>query len=145
VHTPATTGPVRALRLADSVSRNPTTFYAARSAVLAYGEAALFLSVMGDPVIGTAPSAYVDSFFEREELPYALGWTPPKSQTNFATLTQLVLRIESYANDPFLEITTITSSECTKCGRRLAQADRRTRPLEGDLLRARHQLLRFSQ
>jgi hypothetical protein len=45
-----TAGEVRRARLADSVARNPKLFYTLQQAILAFGESALYLSVMGDPV-----------------------------------------------------------------------------------------------
>jgi hypothetical protein len=125
VHSPLTAGPVRAARLAASASTNPDITYLPPQAVLAYGEAALFLSVMGDPVTGLAPAAYVDSFFEKEELPYALGWRPPAVQTTFATLALLAPRVLAAANDPELEVTefTISESQCFWVRGRKVEAD----------------------
>jgi hypothetical protein len=110
MHTPLTVGPVRAQRLADSVASNPNRTYLPQQAFLAYGEAATFLSVMGNPVTGIAPATYVDSFFEQEKLPYELGWTPPLVQTNFLSLTLLIPRVLIAAGDPVLEVSQLTES-----------------------------------
>jgi hypothetical protein len=98
------------LRLADSASRNPSITYLPQQAVLAYGEAALFLSVMGDPITGIARSSFVDSFFEKERLPYELGWRPSVAQTNFPSLALLASRIIVAAGDPVLEASQLTES-----------------------------------
>jgi hypothetical protein len=42
---------------------DPTFTYGPREIVLSYGETALYLSVMGDPVTGVAPVSYIKSFF----------------------------------------------------------------------------------
>jgi hypothetical protein len=65
---------------------------------------------MGDPVTGIAKSAYVNSFFEQERLPYELGWTPPVAQTNFPSLALLIPRILAAANDPELELSDFSIS-----------------------------------
>lgn len=110
VHTVESAGEVRRLRLEDSVKRNPQLTYQAQHAILSFGEAALYLSIMGDPVTGIAPPAYVNSFFEKEKLPYELGWTKPIIQTNFATLAVMIAQIVLYARDEVLELVQITES-----------------------------------
>lgn len=109
-HTMESAGDVRRIRLADSVARNPQLTYLPQHAILSFGEAALYLSVMGDPVTGIAPVAYVNSFFEQERLPYELGWTPSLIQTNFVTIAVMVAQIVLYAHDELLELEQITES-----------------------------------
>lgn len=53
----------RYTRIQNAEAINPTTIYGARQLVLSYGETALYLSVMGDPITGKAPIAYVKSLF----------------------------------------------------------------------------------
>lgn len=53
----------RYARVKTSKATNPEVVYGARQLVLSYGETALYLSVMGDPVTGEAPMAYVKSLF----------------------------------------------------------------------------------
>lgn len=50
VHTMESAGDVRRIRLQDSVTRNPEVTYQVQHAILSHGEAALYLSIMGDPV-----------------------------------------------------------------------------------------------
>jgi len=50
-------------RVLQSKASNPTFVYGAREIVLSYGETALYLSVMGDPITGVAPLNYVKEFF----------------------------------------------------------------------------------
>jgi hypothetical protein len=110
LHTPLTAGPIRALRLADSTARNPELTYLPQNAIVAYTEATLFLSAMGDPITGIAKREYVDSLFEKERLPYELGWRPSVVQTNLATLAVMVPIILAAAGDPILEVSQITES-----------------------------------
>lgn len=42
---------------------NPTFTYGIRQLVLSYGETALYMSVMGEPIDGAAPVSYVKEFF----------------------------------------------------------------------------------
>jgi hypothetical protein len=50
-------------RVVQSRASDPTFTYGAREIVLSYGETALYLSVMGDPITGIAPVSYVKEFF----------------------------------------------------------------------------------
>lgn len=53
----------RYARVKNSRAINPDFIYGVRQLVLSYGETALYLSVMGDPVTGKAPLSYVKSLF----------------------------------------------------------------------------------
>lgn len=55
-------------RIQTTQATNPTTIYGARQLVLSYGETALYLSVMGDPITGKAPIDYVKSLFGMQNL-----------------------------------------------------------------------------
>ena len=88
---------------------NPTFSYGPREFILSYGETALYLSVMGDPVTGIAPVSYVRSFFESERLPYELGWTPPTTQTTLMTLGAMVLQLNAASGEAVPETLLVTS------------------------------------
>ncbi|KAK4618915.1 putative sterigmatocystin biosynthesis peroxidase stcC [Fulvia fulva] len=60
-------------RVQDSQKRNPDCTYGPRELLLSNGEAALYLSVLGDPTSGVAPVKYIKTFFEQERLPYEEG------------------------------------------------------------------------
>lgn len=90
-------------RLQEQRRLNPELTYTPLQFVLSYGETALYLSVMGDPITGVAPVSYVRSFFEQERLPYELGWTKPKTQTNFLTLGAMVLQLNIANGEPLPE------------------------------------------
>ena len=50
-------------RVDEEAGRDPDFTYTAQQFVLSYGETALYLSVMGDPITGVAPLKYVKTFF----------------------------------------------------------------------------------
>jgi hypothetical protein len=83
----------------DSLARNPNITWNAQIKNIAYIEAASLLSVMGNPSTGVAKASWVDSFFEQERLPYELGWTTPRAQTNLTTLSALSSQVLAAAND----------------------------------------------
>ncbi|KAG9235469.1 Chloroperoxidase [Amylocarpus encephaloides] len=80
-------------RVTTENKRNPTFSYGPTQFVLSYGETALYLSTMGDPVSGVAPIEYVRSLFEEEKLPYELGWRPPVKQINLNTLGAMIAEL----------------------------------------------------
>lgn len=80
-------------RVLDSNAKNPTFVYGLREFVLSYGETALYLQTMSDPVSGLARVDYVREFFEKEKLPVDLGWKPSAQQINFATLGAMAVEL----------------------------------------------------
>lgn len=73
-------------RVQDSAKRNPTFTYGPREFILSYGETALYLQTMSDPVSGVAQLSYVRSLFEKEKLPYDLGWRPSAAPITLLSL-----------------------------------------------------------
>lgn len=53
----------RYTRVTTEEARDPKFTYTPQQFILSYGETALYLSVMGDPVTGVAPLEYVKIFF----------------------------------------------------------------------------------
>lgn len=53
----------RYARVKTARAANPDFIYGARQVVLSYGETALYLSIMGDPVTGKAPVSFIESLF----------------------------------------------------------------------------------
>jgi len=82
-------------RVTTEEGSDPDFTYTPQQFVLSYGETALYISVMGNPVTGVAPLEYVEIFFEEERLPYNEGWRPPTTQTNLATLAAMVLELNA--------------------------------------------------
>jgi hypothetical protein len=90
-------------RYNDSLAKNPEFQYGLREAVLSYGENALYLQTMGDPVSGIAPIEYIKSFFEMEKLPFDLGWRPSKAPITLASLGVMVAELYGVSPEPALE------------------------------------------
>ncbi|KAE9377062.1 Cloroperoxidase [Stipitochalara longipes BDJ] len=78
-------------RVATEERKDPKFTYTPQQFILSYGETALYISVMGDPIYGVASVEYVRIFFEQERLPYAEGWRPPPTQTTLLTLCDMIL------------------------------------------------------
>jgi hypothetical protein len=85
-------------RYNDSLTRNPEFTYGLREAILSFGENALYLQALSDPVSGQAKVEYVSTFFEQEKLPYAQGWRPSKAPITLLSLGVMVA--ELYAKSP---------------------------------------------
>ncbi|KAK6007100.1 hypothetical protein QM012_006108 [Aureobasidium pullulans] len=86
-------------RVTTEASRDPDFSYSPVQFILSYGETALYLSTMGDPVTGVAPLEYVRSLFEEERLPYELGWQPPQTTTTLASLGAMVLELNAASGE----------------------------------------------
>jgi hypothetical protein len=94
-------------RYNDSLTKNPQFTYGLREAIFSYGENAIYLQAMSDPISGKAPIPYVRSLFEQEKLPYNLGWRPSKSPITLASLGAMVVRLYGSSPAPVPEGTRI--------------------------------------
>jgi hypothetical protein len=90
-------------RYQDSVSKNKEFVYGIREAVLSYGENALYLQGMADPISGKAKVEYVRTFFEQEKLPYAQGWRPSLAPITLASLGIMIGELSASSPEPFAE------------------------------------------
>jgi len=75
------------------MTTNPTFTYGLREFILSYGETSLYLQTMSDPTSGVANLTYVRSMFEKEKLPYELGWRPSALPITLMSLGQMVLEL----------------------------------------------------
>lgn len=50
-------------RVKTEMARDSKIVYGPQQFILSYGETALYISVLGDPVTGVAPVSYVKTFF----------------------------------------------------------------------------------
>ncbi|KAI3606102.1 hypothetical protein WG66_004003 [Moniliophthora roreri] len=64
-------------RHADSLANNPNITNTVKEFQIKTREAALYLSVMGDPMTGKAPKEFVNIFFREERLLLEEGWKRP--------------------------------------------------------------------
>ena len=85
-------------RYNDSLTKNPDFTYGIREALLSYGENSLYLQTMADPVSGMAQIDYVRSLFEKEQLPYNLGWRPSEAPITLVSLGAMV--VDLFGNSP---------------------------------------------
>ena len=103
-------GAARYNRVQTQSRTNPTFTYTPQQFVLSYGETALYLSTMGDPTSGNAPVEYVRSLFEKERLPYELGWKKPAQQTTLTSLGAMILALNAATGEEVPEGVILTSS-----------------------------------
>lgn len=96
-------------RYNDSLTRNPDFTYGLREAVFSYGENAIYLQAMSDPISGKARVDYIRSLFEEEKLPYALGWRPSKAPITLASLGVMVTELYAVSPEPLPEGTKIVA------------------------------------
>ena len=83
----------RHVRFNDSQTKNPEFVYGLREFIFSYGETAIYLQTMSDPVSGVANIDYIRSLFEQEKLPYELGWRPSAAPITLASLGQMVFEL----------------------------------------------------
>ncbi|KAJ7307749.1 Chloroperoxidase [Mycena albidolilacea] len=86
---PVAAGQVQRDRLAHSIATNPNVTNTAKEFKLRSRESAMYLSIFGDPLTGIAPKKFVQIFFREERLPFAEGWTKPKTFITAATLSPI--------------------------------------------------------
>ncbi|RDA90475.1 hypothetical protein CP533_3045 [Ophiocordyceps camponoti-saundersi (nom. inval.)] len=68
-------GKAKAARIRDNKKKNKDTVYDSRTAARSVTEIALLTSVLGN-IDGWARTVYIRSLFEKEKLPWELGWRP---------------------------------------------------------------------
>ena len=66
--------------------------------LLSSGETGLYIQTMDSPVTNSARIDYVRSLFEKQQLPYNLGWRPSAVPITLTSLGQYIL--ELYAANP---------------------------------------------
>jgi hypothetical protein len=100
----------RYMRVTTEAENDPSFTYTPVQLVLSYGETALYLSTMGDPVTGVAPIEYVRSLFEDETLPYHLGWKPPAQPTTLVSLAAMIVELNLASGETLPEGLTLTEN-----------------------------------
>jgi len=78
-------------RVQDSKKTDPTFTYGPREFLLSYGETALYLQTMSDPYSGVARLDFVKYLFEKEKLPYEIGWRPSTKNITLMTLGDMIM------------------------------------------------------
>jgi hypothetical protein len=90
-------------RYLDSKTKNPQFTYGLREAIFSYGENAIYLQAMADPVSGKAKVEYVKTLFEQEKLPFAQGWRPSPAPITLASLGVMVAELYGVSPEPIPE------------------------------------------
>lgn len=83
----------RAARIAKCAEENPEYNLTASGAAAGWGEAALFLAVMGDKITGNASREFVEVFFKHERLPFEEGWVRQTEVIESAEITALTQKV----------------------------------------------------
>ncbi|KAF2088261.1 Cloroperoxidase [Saccharata proteae CBS 121410] len=96
-------------RVLTEKARDPAFTYTAQQFITSYGETALYLSVLGDPVTGVAPVEWVKVFFEQERLPYNEGWRPTARQTDLLSLSDMAGRLNGVTGEMLPEGLLVTA------------------------------------
>lgn len=91
------------VRYLDSKTKNPQFTYGIRETVFSYGENAIYLQSMSDPVSGKAKVEYVRSLFEQEKLPYGLGWRPSRVPITLGSIGVMVAELYALGPEPISE------------------------------------------
>lgn len=96
-------------RYNDSLTKNPDFTYGIREAVFSYGENAIYLQAMSDPVSGQAKVEYVKTLFGEERLPYNEGWRPSAAPITLSSLGVMVVELFGSSPEPISEGFKITT------------------------------------
>jgi len=85
----------RAARVQDAMKANPQFNASEAQAQGSPGTTALYLTTMWDEDAGAAPKAWVRSFFEKERIPYLLGYKKtPKNGDTIGEMFKAVLAVD---------------------------------------------------
>jgi hypothetical protein len=90
-------------RYQDSLTKNRDFTYGPREFIFSYGENAIYLQAMSDPVSGKANVDYVKTLFEQEKLPFAQGWRPSPASITLASLGVMVVELYGTSPEPIPE------------------------------------------
>ncbi|CZT23931.1 related to chloroperoxidase [Ramularia collo-cygni] len=104
-----TTSKARYSRIQDSQARNPTFTYGALQFLLSSGETGLYVQTMSSPVENSARLDYIKMMFEKERLPFNIGWRASKTQITLMTLGQYILEMFAANPDNAAEGLTLTA------------------------------------
>lgn len=80
-------------RVVTEAAEDPEFSYGPVQFIFSYGETAIYLSTMGDPITGSAPVEYVQALFEEERLPYEEGWRPTLLPTTLPSLAAMIIEL----------------------------------------------------
>ncbi|KAF2753487.1 Cloroperoxidase, partial [Pseudovirgaria hyperparasitica] len=91
-------------------ANNPDLIYGIREFILSYGETGLYLQTMGnDTISGVTNIDYIRSLFEREQLPYDLGWRPNPQPVTLFSLGAMILPLAASSGEAVPEGLTLAA------------------------------------
>ncbi|KAF2167949.1 hypothetical protein M409DRAFT_22094 [Zasmidium cellare ATCC 36951] len=96
--TTPTASKARYARVQYCETNNPECTYGPRQFLFSSGETGLYVQILSSPLVNSAPISYVRSLFEKQKLPFDLGWRPSAVPITFATLGEYV--VELFAVNP---------------------------------------------
>ncbi|KAI1633809.1 Chloroperoxidase [Biscogniauxia mediterranea] len=110
----------RLARMRTSRETNPTFSLSELGSVFSAGEAAAYLLVLGDnTTAAVAPKARVEYLFEKERLPFELGWKRPASAISIELLSDVMDRIHNATFGSITPTTTVARRGALDGSRRL--------------------------
>lgn len=77
--------------------------YGPRQFLFSSGETGLYVQILSSPLVNSAPISYVRSLFEKQKLPFDLGWRPSAVPITFPTLGEYILELFAANPDRFVE------------------------------------------
>lgn len=95
-------------------AQTPGFRYGLKQAILGYGESALYIMTMGDPLTGIAPLSYVRILLEQERLPYAEGWRTPATVITLEVAASMMAKLAASGGEIFQEGVAITKNTLAK-------------------------------
>ena len=120
---------------------NSKFVYSQKTGLLSYGETALYLSTLGDPVTGVTPVKYVkvlfgqllswgqidgdgmaDFWIEQERLPFNEGWRRSSTPINLQSIRSMAQRIVAATAN----VTQATSNSTNTTGKNMQSASSNT-------------------
>ncbi|EME41501.1 hypothetical protein DOTSEDRAFT_135407 [Dothistroma septosporum NZE10] len=101
--TTPTASKARYSNVKKSKANNPTSLYGPQQFILSSGETALYVQTMDSPVTNSAQITYVKSLFEKEKLPYNLGWRPSAVPITLLSLGEYITQLSAANPDSFAE------------------------------------------
>lgn len=95
-------------------AQTPGFSYGPKQAILGYGETALYIMTMGDPLTGIAPLSYIRILFEQERLPFAEGWRSPNTRITLGVALIMMDRLAASGGEAPGEGVVVTNNTLTK-------------------------------
>ncbi|KAI1847523.1 hypothetical protein JX265_000773 [Neoarthrinium moseri] len=85
----------RLARVKTSMATNPDYSMSDLGSGFSIGETAAYIIIIGDSISGTVEKSWVEYLFENERLPAELGWSRHTAAATFATLNDMMDRVEN--------------------------------------------------